>query len=83
MQDEGGKSFISLYKVERKVPLTLKKVLDEAPIKRWVAYNLGREPIFWNENGLLYASINPSACFYNEENKPNKQRMYIKVGIRN
>ena len=83
LQDEEGKSFISLYKVERKVPLSLKKVLDEAPIKGWVVYNFGREPIFWNENGLLYASINPSMCFYNEENKPNKQRMYIKIGIRN
>ena len=51
--------------------------------KWWAAYDFDKEPIFFSKNGFLYAPMNVRSNFFDEHYNPNKQRMYIKIGIRN
>ena len=46
------------------------------------AYDFDKEPIFFSKNGFLYAPMNVIPNFFDEHNNPNKQRMYIKIGIK-
>jgi len=50
--------------------------------KWWAAYDFDKEPIFFSKNGFLYAPMNVIPNFFDEHNNPNKQRMYIKIGIK-
>ena len=59
------------------------ETLVNEDIKWWATYDFDKEPIFFSKNGLLYAPMNVIPNFFDEHNNPNKQRMYIKIGIRN
>ena len=73
---------ISLYRIEHIKPLKI-DTLVEGYTKSWDVYNLDKEPIFFSKNDYLYAPMNVLSNFFDEHNNPNKQRMYIKIGIRN
>ena len=73
---------ISLYRIEHIKPLKI-DTLVEGYTKSWDVYNLDKEPIFFSKNDYLYAPMNVVSNFFDEHNNPNKQRMYIKIGIRN
>ena len=73
---------ISLYRIEHIKPLKI-DTLVEGYTKSWDVYDLDKEPIFFSENDYLYAPMNVVGNFFDEHNNPNKQRMYIKIGIRN
>ena len=73
---------ISLYRIEHIKPLKI-DTLVEGYTKSWDVYNLDKEPIFFSKNDYLYAPMNVVGNFFDEHNNPNKQRMYIKIGIKN
>ena len=73
---------ISLYRIEHIQPLKI-DTLVEGYTKSWDVYDLDKEPIFFSKNDYLYAPMNVVSNFFDEHNNPNKQRMYIKIGIRN
>ena len=73
---------ISLYRIEHIKPLKI-DTLVEGYTKSWDVYDLDKEPIFFSKNNYLYAPMNVLSNFFDEHNNPNKQRMYIKIGIRN
>ena len=73
---------ISLYRIEHIKPLKI-DTLVEGYTKSWDVYNLDKEPIFFSKNDYLYAPMNVLSNFFDEHNNPNKQRMYIEIGIRN
>ena len=74
--------FISLYRIEHIKPLKI-DTLVEGYTKSWDVYDLDKEPIFFSKNDYLYAPMNVVSNFFDEHNNPNKQRMYIKIGIKN
>ena len=73
---------ISLYRIEHIKPLKI-DTLVEGYTKSWDVYDHDKEPIFFSKNNYLYAPMNVLSNFFDEHNNPNKQRMYIKIGIRN
>ena len=73
---------ISLYRIEHIKPLKI-DTLVEGYTKSWDVYDHDKEPIFFSKNDYLYAPMNVVNNFFDEHNNPNKQRMYIKIGIRN
>ena len=73
---------ISLYRIEHIQPLKI-DTLVEGYTKSWDVYDHDKEPIFFSKNDYLYAPMNVLSNFFDEHNNPNKQRMYIKIGIRN
>ena len=73
---------ISLYRIEHIKPLKI-DTLVEGYTKSWDVYDLDKEPIFFSKNDYLYAPMNVVGNFFDEHNNPNKQRMYIKIGITN
>ena len=73
---------ISLYRIEHIKPLKI-DTLVEGYTKSWDVYDLDKEPIFFSKNDYLYAPMNVVSNFFDEHNNPNKQRMYIKIGIKN
>ena len=73
---------ISLYRIEHIQPLKI-DTLVEGYTKSWDVYDLDKEPIFFSKNDYLYAPMNVLSNFFDEHNNPNKQRMYIKIGIKN
>ena len=72
---------ISLYRIEHIQPLKI-DTLVEGYTKSWDVYDLDKEPIFFSKNDYLYAPMNVLSNFFDEHNNPNKQRMYIKIGIK-
>ena len=73
---------ISLYRIEHIQPLKI-DTLVEGYTKSWDVYDHDKEPIFFSKNDYLYAPMNVLSNFFDEHNNPNKQRMYIKIGIKN
>ena len=73
---------ISLYRIEHIQPLKI-DTLVEGYTKSWDVYDLDKEPIFFSKNDYLYAPMNVVGNFFDKHNNPNKQRMYIKIGIKN
>ena len=73
---------ISLYRIEHIKPLKI-DTLVEGYTKSWDVYDLDKEPIFFSKNDYLYAPMNVVGNFFDKHNNPNKQRMYIKIGIKN
>ena len=73
---------ISLYRIEHIKPLKI-DTLVEGYTKSWDVYDLDKEPIFFSKNDYLYAPMNVVSNFFEEHNNPNKQRIYIKIGIKN
>ena len=73
---------ISLYRIEHIKPLKI-DTLVEGYTKSWDVYDLDKEPIFLSKNDYLYAPMNVVGNFFDKHNNPNKQRMYIKIGIKN
>ena len=73
---------ISLYRIEHIKPLKI-DTLVEGYTKSWDVYDHDKEPIFFSKDDYLYAPMNVLSNFFDEHNNPNKQRMYIKIGIRN
>ena len=73
---------ISLYRIEHIQPLKI-DTLVEGYTKSWDVYDHDKEPVFFSKNDYLYAPMNVVGNFFDEHNNPNKQRMYIKIGIRN
>jgi len=73
---------ISLYRIEHIKPLKI-DTLVEGYTKSWDVYDHDKEPIFFSKNDYLYAPMNVVSNFFDEHNNPNKQRMYIKIGIKN
>ena len=71
---------ISLYRIEHIKPLKI-DTLVEGYTNSWDVYDLDKEPIFFSKNDYLYAPMNVVSNFFDEYNNPNKQRMYIKIGI--
>ena len=73
---------ISLYRIKSIKPFEIDTLIN-GNTKWWTTYDFDKEPIFFSKNGFLYAPMNVRSNFFDEHNNPNKQRMYIKVGIRN
>ena len=73
---------ISLYRIEHIKPLKI-DTLVEGNTKSWDVYDLDKEPVFFSKNDYLYAPMNVVGNFFDKHNNPNKQRMYIKIGIKN
>ena len=73
---------ISLYRIAHTKPLKI-DTLVEGYTKSWDVYDLDKEPIFFSKDDYLYAPMNVLSNFFDEHNNPNKQRMYIKIGIKN
>ena len=73
---------ISLYRIKSIKPFVIETLVNE-DIKWWATYDFDEAPIFFSKNGSLYAPMNVIPNFFDEHNNPNKQRMYIKIGIRN
>ena len=73
---------ISLYRI-KSIKLFEIDTLVNGNTKWWTTYDFDKEPIFFSKNGFLYAPMNVRSNFFDEHNNPNKQRMYIKIGIRN
>ena len=73
---------ISLYRIKSIKPFVIETLVNE-DTKWWAAYDFDKEPIFFSKNGFLYAPMNVIPNFFDEHNNPNRQRMYIKIGIRN
>ena len=73
---------ISLYRIKSIKPFVIETLVNE-DIKWWATYDFDEDPIFFSKNGSLYAPMNVIPNFFDEHNNPNKQRMYIKIGIRN
>ena len=73
---------ISLYRIKSIKPFVIETLVNE-DTKWWAAYDFDKEPIFFSKNGFLYAPMNVIPNFFDEHNNPNKQRMYIKIEIRN
>ena len=73
---------ISLYRIKSIKPFVIETLVNE-DTKWWAAYDFDKEPIFFSKNGFLYAPMNVIPNFFDEHNNPNKQRMYIKIGIKN
>ena len=74
--------YFSLYKVESITPFVSKPIIT-AELSNWKIYNIDENDVFFSKNGYLYASINPINSFLDSKGELNKQRMYIKIGIRN
>ena len=72
---------ISLYRIEHIKPLKI-DTLVEGYTKSWDVYDLDKEPVFFSKNDYLYAPMNVVGNFFDKHNNPNKQRMYIKIGIK-
>ena len=73
---------ISLYRIAHTKPVKI-DTLVEGYTKSWDVYDLDKEPIFFSKNDYLYAPMNVVSNFFDEHNNPNKQRIYIKIGIKN
>ena len=73
---------ISLYRIKSIKPFEIDTLVN-GNTKWWTTYDFDKEPIFFSKNGFLYAPMNVIPNFFDEHNNPNKQRMYIKIGIRN
>ena len=73
---------ISLYRIKSIKPFEIDTLVN-GNTKWWTTYDFDKEPIFFSKNGFLYAPMNVRSNFFDEHYNPNKQRMYIKVGIRN
>jgi len=72
---------ISLYRIKSIKPFVIETLVNE-DIKWWATYDFDEDPIFFSKNGSLYAPMNVIPNFFDEHNNPNKQRMYIKIGIK-
>ena len=72
---------ISLYEITNKTPFFQLTTKVEANISCWQPYVWGELPIFFSKNGYLYASMNPSGCYYDQQGNLNKNRKYIKIKI--
>ena len=72
---------ISLYRIKSIKPFVIETLVNEYT-KWWAAYDFDKEPIFFSKKGSLYAPMNVIPNFFDEHNNPNKQRMYIKIGIK-
>ena len=72
---------ISLYRIKSIKPFVIETLVNE-DTKWWAAYDFDKESIFFSKNGFLYAPMNVIPNFFDEHNNPNKQRMYIKIGIK-
>ena len=73
---------ISLYRIKSIKPFEIDTLVN-GNTKWWTTYDFDKEPIFFSKNGFLYAPMNVRSNFFDEHYNPNKQRMYIKIGIRN
>ena len=73
---------ISLYRIKSIKPFEIDTLVN-GNTKWWTTYDFDKDPIFFSKNGFLYAPMNVRSNFFDEHNNPNKQRMYIKIGIRN
>ena len=73
---------ITLYRIKSIKPFEIDTLVN-GNTKWWTTYDFDKEPIFFSKNGFLYAPMNVRSNFFDEHYNPNKQRMYIKVGIRN
>ena len=73
---------ITLYRIKSIKPFEIDTLVN-GNTKWWTTYDFDKEPIFFSKNGFLYAPMNVIPNFFDEHNNPNKQRMYIKIGIRN
>ena len=73
---------ISLYRIKSIKPFEIDTLVN-GNTKWWTTYDFDKDPIFFSKNGFLYAPMNVIPNFFDEHNNPNKQRMYIKIGIRN
>ena len=71
----------SLYKVESITPFVSKPIIT-AELSNWKIYNIDENDVFFSKNGYLYVSINPMNSFLDSKGELNKQRMYIKIGIK-
>ena len=80
MEEMDGVGYISLYEMVGKTTFKLKTKV-EAIISYWLPYDWGKEPIFFSKKGYLYASMNPSGCYYDSEGA-NSQRKYVKIRIK-
>jgi len=72
---------ISLYRIKSIKPFEIDTLVN-GNTKWWTTYDFDKEPIFFSKNGFLYAPMNVIPNFFDEHNNPNKQRMYIKIGIK-
>ena len=72
---------ISLYRIKSIKPFEIDTLVN-GNTKWWTTYDFDKEPIFFSKNGFLYAPMNVRSNFFDEHNNPNKQRMYIKIGIK-
>ena len=73
---------ISLYRIKSIKPFEIDTLVN-GNTKWWTTYDFDKEPIFFSKNGFLYAPMNVRSNFFDEHYNPNKQRMYIKIEIRN
>ena len=73
---------ITLYRIKSIKPFEIDTLVN-GNTKWWTTYDFDKEPIFFSKNGFLYAPMNVRSNFFDEHYNPNKQRMYIKIGIRN
>ena len=72
---------ITLYRIKSIKPFEIDTLVN-GNTKWWTTYDFDKEPIFFSKNGFLYAPMNVIPNFFDEHNNPNKQRMYIKIGIK-
>ena len=72
---------ISLYRIKSIKPFEIDTLVN-GNTKWWTTYDFDKEPIFFSKNGFLYAPMNVIPNFFDEYNNPNRQRMYIKIGIK-
>ena len=73
---------ISLYEITNNPPFFQLTTKVEANISCWQPYVWGELPIFFSKNGYLYASMNLSGCYYDQQGNLNKNRKYIKIKIK-
>jgi len=77
-----GPTAITLYKVLSKDPLHIESVAT-AWIRYWVAYeDDSKNPIFFSEDGNLYASMDAISTYEDHLEKFKEERKYIRIKIK-
>ena len=77
-----GPTAITLYKVLNKDPLHIESVAT-AWIRYWVAYEEdSKNPIFFSEDGNLYASMDAISTYEDHLEKFKEERKYIRIKIK-
>ena len=77
-----GPTAITLYKVLSKDPLHIESVAT-AWIRYWVAYEGdSKNPIFFSEDGNLYASMDAISTYEDHLEKFKEERKYIRIKIK-